>query len=127
MSQLDEIERLQRSLILSEERIGHVSSSLFGVERDMDFLMIHALGLTKNIRYLKKHKVITLASEYKSIKEELDLVNRRLEILKGDRENFRTVYAHIEVDMIRLKEELDVLINDPGATVIEADFRRSRG
>jgi len=127
MSNLADIEKIQTTLRLMEERLAAVRGGLHNVERDIDILSTHAAQLNRNVHYLKRKKVIALASEYKKVKEELTTVNTRLAALRSDRENFRTVYARAEVEMFKLKEELDILIHDPGAKVIEADFRRLRG
>lgn len=127
MGNLVSIEKIQLSIKTMEEKLRSIRVGLYGVEKDIDILSTHAAQLERNVQYLKKKNVITLASEFKKIKEELDTVNKKLEQLRSDRENFRTIYARAELEMIKLMDELDYLLHDPGATVIEADFRRRSG
>lgn len=127
MGNLADIEKLQSSLKKVEDRLDKIRSGLFGVEKDIDLLSTKASQLERNIQYLKKNKIIALASEYKKVRHELNSVKQRLEVLRQDRENFRTVYVHVELEIIKLKEELKQLYNKPDAVVIEANFRRQNG
>jgi chromosome segregation ATPase len=127
MDNLLEIGRLEEAVKLAEERLLTVNTGLLNIETNIDLLSTRAGQLSRNIQYLKKKNIIALASEYKKVKEEFDIANARLELMREERENFRTVYSHVELEMLVLKEQLVNLIENPGGTVISADFRRSNG
>jgi len=124
MANLSDIDKLQKAIKIAEDRLAVVKAALDGVERDIDLVSTSVIQLKRNIHYLKKKNTVALASEYKKVKEELDDAKNKLSTYRLNREDYRTVYSGIEVDIARLKSELLAKINDPGAQVLEGSFRR---
>lgn len=124
MANLSDIDKLQKAIKIAEDRLAVVRAALDGVERDIDLVSTSVIQLKRNIHYLKKKNTVALASEYRKVKEELDDAKDKLEVYRLNREDYRTVYSGIEIEIAKLKAELLAKINDPGAQVLEGSFRR---
>jgi chromosome segregation ATPase len=127
MASLADIERLQKAIKIAEDRLAVVKAALDGVEKDIDMVSTNVIQLKRNIHYLKKKNTVALASEYKKVKQELEDAQDKLMLYRLNREDYRTVYSGIEIDVLKLKEELTARLNDPGAQVIEGSFKRING
>jgi chromosome segregation ATPase len=127
MAHLSDIDKLEKAIKVAEDRLAVVKAALDGVEKDIDSVSTSVIQLKRNIHYLKKKNTVALASEYKKVKEELVDAKDKLEIYRLNREDYRTVHSGIELDIARLKAELTIKLNDPGAQVIEGSFRRING
>lgn len=127
MASLAEIDRLQKAIKEMQDRMYHVRAGMEAIEREIDYLSTQEIQLNHNVRYLKKDKVVALASEYGKIKAEIAKIKNRLSFIRIDRENHRTAYTHIDNEIRRLKEELVILVRGPENNVIYGPFRRFDG
>lgn len=87
MSKTDEIHKADRQRIDSEIRLNTIRISVDVIDREISILSIREIELKENLNYLKNSKIITLAAEYRKIKEELLTVQRRIKILIVERES----------------------------------------
>lgn len=127
MASLAEIDRLQSAIKEMQGRLDHIRAGMDSIEREIDFLSTQEIQLSTNVSYLKKDKIVALASEYGKIKAEIHKIKNRLAFVRIDRENHRTAFVQVEAEIRKLKEELVAAIRGPINNVIHVPFRRFDG
>lgn len=93
--ELVDLKRVRDNLIGLEMELSNVEIDISAVGSDIDFLHSIQRSLVDNLNFLKKEKIITVASEFKKIKEDLKKV----------RDNLKN-YEHTMNRLLKFKENI---------------------
>jgi chromosome segregation ATPase len=119
-----ELEIADRAIKDAEIRLRTIKLHLEALEKEIDALSTLEAQLEENFKYLKKNKVITLASEFKGTKEELQKVKSFLIMRRNDRDAHRKAYKVADDHLGFCKEKYSQLIKQGENNVIQGTFGR---
>lgn len=119
-----ELELADRAIKDAEIRLRTIRLHLEALEKEIDALSTLETQLEENFKYLKKNKVIALASEFKRTKEELHKVKSLLIMRRNDRDAHRKACKGADDFLISCKERYDRLIKQGENNVIQGTFGR---
>lgn len=80
---LTRLKKLRDQIVGIEMHISMAEVDIFTVEKDIQYLEDLAVILVENIDVLKSDKIVTVASEYKRVTDELRTVNKNLNYYNG--------------------------------------------
>jgi DNA repair exonuclease SbcCD ATPase subunit len=119
-----ELEIADRAIKDAEIRLRTIKLHLEALEKEIDALSTLEAQLEENFKYLKKNKVIALASEFKRTKEELQKVKSFLVMRRNDGDAHRKAYKAAVDHLDFCKEKYDQLIKRGENNVIQGTFGR---
>lgn len=112
---LKNIKNLQEIIYIIENNLAILDNNIILVNTVLDGCYDKKAKLENNLRFLKKDKVITIASEYKKISQKLDKVNKTIMVYEQSKEDYirsnkqeKTTYNKI---MGELKKQKDLIKN----------------
>jgi chromosome segregation ATPase len=120
---LSEIDMMQKEIRDMQARLERVRLGLDSIEQEIDVLSTKSYQLERSVKYMKKDKVVALASEYAKVKVELDSIRERLSAMREEREMHRNAYARIDHEVRRLKNILFYTMRDHENNVLYGRFR----
>jgi chromosome segregation ATPase len=124
MNKKVELEIADRAIKDAEIRLRTIKLHLEALEKEIDALSALEAQLEENFKYLKKNKVIALASEFKRTKEELRKVKSFLVMRRNDGDAHRKA-CKAAVDYLGFcKEKYDQLIKRGENNVVQGTFGR---
>lgn len=127
MGKKEDLEKLDRNIKDSESRLRNFQVNIDVVQKEITFLSNIENQLNENISYLKKNKIVTLATEYKKSKEELKKTKNRLAQLKGDKTINEKAYKELATSITKDKESYDKLSKQNENNILQGKFGRKRG
>ena len=130
MSNTDDLNRAAQALLEADIRLRTVKAQVDGLDREIAMLTSMELELEDNIRFLKRSKSVTIASEYKKSLDQLEKTRQRKSFLRIDRSNVMKAVNYAEMLLAKAQEAhtaaMDV-INNPPKNVIHVDFGKKDG
>jgi len=110
-----------------EQRMTSIKANMDTIKKELDFLTTVEEQLDSNVKYLKKVKIVALASEYKKAREDLKKTKTRLGQIKGDLGNNERAYKELEAMLKKNKEVYDKLSKTSDNNVLQGKFGRRNG
>jgi chromosome segregation ATPase len=127
MGKQDELAKLDRNIKDTEIRLKTFDTNIGTIQKEIDFLLNIEKQLDENISYLKKVKIIALATEFKKAKEDLKKTKTRLVQLKSDRTINEKAHKELGAMLQKNKEAYDRLTQTSDNNVLQGKFGRKRG
>ena len=127
MGKTEDLAKLSVAAKDIEQRMFSVKTSMDVIKKELDFLTTLEEQLDSNVRYLKKVKIIALASEYKKAREDLKKTKTRLGQIKGDLGNNERAHKELEAMLKKNKEVYDKLSKTSDNNVLQGKFGRRNG
>lgn len=127
MGKQEELSKIDRTIKDSEIRLRTFKTNIDVIQKEIDFLLNVEGQLQENIKYLKKVKIITLATEYKKAKEDLKKTKNRLLQLKSDKAINDKAHKEVTVFIEKNKELYDKLTKHNENNVLQGKFGKNRG
>lgn len=129
MDRNDDINRVSQILLDAEVKLRQISNQVAAIEREIATLTVIEANLKENIRWLKKRKIVTVASEYRKVREQLKTAETRKSILNIDKENTLKIQRHTEQVYQKVKEQHDLALarlQDPKNVIYVSEKRWTR-
>lgn len=127
MSKAEDLKKLDQGIKDYENRLKTFSSNIETIQKEIDFLLKLESQLEENVSYLKRIKIITLATEYKKAKEDLKKTKTKLTQLKSDRMINEKAHKELNVMIQKNKEVYDKLVKQSNENnVLQGKFGRKR-
>lgn len=126
MSKTEDLLKIVQNIKDTESRIKTFKSNIDTIQKEMDFLSNLGNQLETNLAYLKKVKIIALASEYRKAKEDFKKTKTRLMQLKSDRMINEKAHKELESMLQKSKETYDKLSKQGENNVLQGKFGRKR-
>jgi seryl-tRNA synthetase len=118
----EEILRLEQLIKDAELRSGTFKIQIETIQKELDSLYTVEKQLEDNIKYLKRTKIVALASEYKKAKNDLKKTKLRLGFLKSDRTNNDKAYKDTINTLEKIKESYIKLTKENENNVLCGKF-----
>ncbi len=122
MSKSDDLIKIDRNIKDTEIRLQTFSLNINTIQKEIDFLINLETQLQTNITYLKKNKIIALASEYKKSREDLKKTKTRITQLKSDRMINEKAHKELSFVLQKNKEVYDKLFKQSENNVLQGKF-----
>lgn len=126
MSRQTDLEKIDRNIKDTEVRLKTFKVNIETIQKELDFLAKLESQLEENITYLKKVKIITLATEFRKAKEDLKKTKTRLVQLKSDRTINEKAHKELGYMLEKNKEAYDRLAQQNENNVLQGKFGRKR-
>ena len=127
MSKAEDLKKMDQGIKDYENRLKTFSSNIETIQKEIDFLLKLESQLEENVSYLKRIKIITLATEYKKAKEDLKKTKTKLTQLKSDRMINEKAHKELNVMIQKNKEVYDKLVKQSNENnVLQGKFGRKR-
>lgn len=126
MSRQTDLEKIDRNIKDAEIRLKTFDLNIGTIQKEIDFLSNVENQLQTNITFLKKHKIVTLAQEYKKAREDLKKTKIRLTQLKSDRTINEKAHKELGYMLEKNKEAYDKLAQINENNVLQGKFGRKR-
>lgn len=126
MSRQTDLEKIDRTIKDCEIRIKTFEVNIGTIQKEVDFLFKVETQLEENITYLKKNKIIALASEFRKAKEDLKKTKIRLTQLKSDKMINEKAHKELSYMLEKNKEAYDKLAQTNENNVLQGKFGRKR-
>jgi hypothetical protein len=120
----DDIIKADRLVKDTEIRLFTARAALEVVELELDKLKTTEFEVLNNLAYLKRKKVVTLAKEFKKIKEELTIIGQKLIAKLNERQDVLKACATGEKLLEEAKEKYESMIYMKENNVVEVNFRK---
>ncbi len=130
MSNTDDLNRAAQALLEADIRLRTIKAQVEGLDREIALLTGIELELEDNIRFLKRSKSVTIASEYKKSLDQLKRTLQKKSFLAIDRSNMIKSLNYAEMILAKMQDAHMVAmdaINNPQNNVIKVDFRKKDG
>lgn len=127
MGKQEELAKIDRAVKDSEVRLRTFKMNIDVIQKEIDFLVNVEGQLQENIDYLKKVKIIALATEYKKAKEDLKKTKNRLLQLKSDKAINDKAHKEITIFIDKNKELYVKLTKQNENNVLQGKFGKNRG
>jgi hypothetical protein len=122
-----DLDKLDRNIKDTEIRLGTFKINIGTIQKEIDFLSNVESQLQTNISFLKKNKIVALASEYKKSREDLKKTKIRLVQLKSDRTINEKSHKELGLMLEKNKEAYDKLAQAGDNNVLQGKFGKGRG
>jgi chromosome segregation ATPase len=126
MGKQDELKKLDLAIKDTENRLKSFDHNISTLQKEIEFLLNLEMQLSENIAYLKKIKIITLATEFKKAKEDLKKTKVRLVQLKSDRTINEKSHKELIAFLEKSKGAYDKLAQTSENNVLQGKFGRKR-
>lgn len=126
MSRQDDLTKIDRNIKDSEIRLKTFELNIETIQKEIDFLANLESQLESNITFLKKNKIIALASEFKKSKEDLKKTKIRLTQLKSDKTINEKAHKELSHMLQKNRELYDRLAQAGENNVLQGKFGRKR-
>lgn len=123
--QVERIKELKVILLGLEMDRDLLEQDLNDLNTDIDNFKIYKEKLEENIKVLKRKKIITIASEFKRIKEQIVTIENRLTKHAIVRDSVLKMLSRKRLDYNKHKEELDHLQQELNRPPIVLPFKRN--
>ncbi len=123
----DDLEKIDRNIKDAEIRLKTFELNIGTIQKELDFLAALESQLVVNIEFLKKHKIVAIATEYKKAKEDLKKTKTRLTQLKSDKMINEKAHKELGVMLEKNREAYDKLAQQGENNVLQGKFGRKRG
>jgi hypothetical protein len=122
LSKSEDLIKIDRNIKDTEIRLQTFSLNINTIQKEIDFLINLETQIQINITYLKKNKIIALASEYKKAREDLKKTKTRITQLKSDRMINEKAYKELGTILEKNKEVYDKLFKQSENNVLQGKF-----
>jgi chromosome segregation ATPase len=122
MGKQEEITKFDRAIKDTELRLRTFNLNIDVIQKEIDFLTNKIKQLEENIGYLKGIKIITIATEYRKIKEDLKKDKTRLSHLKIDITSNKKAHKELELILKNYKKTYEKLVDDNKNNVLQGKF-----
>ncbi len=126
MSKSEDLTKIDRNIKDCENRLKTFGSNIDTIQKEVDFLVHLESQLETNISFLKKIKIVALASEYKKAREDLKKTKTKLVQLKSDKTINEKAYKELEFMLQKNKEVYDKLAKQSENNVLLGKFGKKR-
>jgi chromosome segregation ATPase len=126
VSKSEDLTKIDRNIKDCENRLKTFGSNIDTIQKEVDFLVHLESQLETNISFLKKIKIVALASEYKKAREDLKKTKTKLVQLKSDKTINEKAYKELEFMLQKNKEVYDKLAKQSENNVLLGKFGKKR-
>lgn len=126
MSRQTDLEKIDRNIKDSEIRLKTFDLNIGTIQKELDFLSNLESQLQTNITFLKKNKIVALASEYKKAREDLKKTKIRITQLKSDKTINEKAHKELGYMLEKNREAYDKLAQKSENNVFVGKFGRKR-
>lgn len=130
MAHSEELNKAAQKLLEADIRLRTIKVQLDGLDRDLALMKNAEAQMEENIRWLKRRKIVTVASEYKKVLENLRSLRARSAFSRIDRENCLKMYNQAAAVRDKAKQEHEIALEahqNPKHNVIQVDFSKKNG
>lgn len=126
MSRQGDLEKIDRNIKDSEILLKTFELNIGTIQKEIDFLTNVESQLESNITFLKKNKIIALASEFKKSKEDLKKTKIKLTQLKSDKTINEKAHKELSHILQKNREMYDRIAQAGENNVLQGKFGRKR-
>lgn len=124
MENLIDIDSTEREFNEATSRLDALQAHLHNIEEEITIVLHLKQHLEANISILKSRHIITVAIEYKKIREELDKLYSKLTMLRINKNNLGHAVDQARKILLERREKYLVALEHCTPRVIEGNFRR---
>ena len=125
MTKQIKLETADRNVKDLEIRLRTSCCALTNVETEIEGLEAAQKMVESNIQYLKKHNIVTMATEFKKAKEELAKIKTRLGLLLGDSVKIHKACESIDDALKSAKAYYNKILKESTAdNIVRLNFRK---
>lgn len=127
MGKIISLDAAERAFKDAKDRAESLQVHLNKLETEMNTLIFVKKGLEENLSILKRRQIITVAVEYRKVKEDVDKANANLVTSRINKSNMEHSIAQANKFMVECRDRYLSAIEIHKPKVIEVDFGRNSG
>jgi chromosome segregation ATPase len=121
------LDAAERAFKDAQDRAESLQTNLNRIDRDIDLLIHVKKGLDENLSILKRRQIITVAIEYRKVKEDINKANTNLTTSRINRNNIEHSLAQANKFVVECRDKYLSAMENHKPKVIEVDFGRNSG
>lgn len=122
MGKIQDLEKADIEIRELSVRIEGIKFHIRSLENNIALLNSLRIQFEQNIDVLKGGLVIAAIDEYKKIKEELQTIRNRLQVMRVDFNNHNLALSRSERFLIELQAKYAILLKEQSGRVIKVNF-----